>query len=550
MRFRTRAFLICFIPFTLLLTCGFLAMQGFVQARVRDGLRSSLRDKELAIARAHAKSDLRNSRFLKVVGENAALKAGVRLLLSAPDTAAARVTVEDQLHELGEHMGLDFLLVSSPNGTPLAGVVRRQGALVPVDTAGLERMSKGFVLIDGRAFELGSTPIDENEENIATLSVGVDFDFSEFTTQAVLLRKNQVVESNLSDVSAAELNAALGHCRFMSECKVRLRGANWLSIPVETQELGDGFELRTLQNVDAATAPLAAVLRRIFLLFELASVFVALLCGLLSARSIVRPIAAIVKHLRESAKTGTLLPEFHGKPSRVVEIRELIENYNGAAFAVREAREDLHDAYVEFVGSLANALDARDRYTAGHSKRVSDLASATAAALQLKPDVVERIRTGALLHDIGKIGVADAVLQKTGRLTDEEFELVKQHPVIGRRILEGVQGLAPFIPAVELHHENWDGSGYPKGQSAHQTPVDARIIHIADAYDAMTTDRSYRRGLTHERALEILHEYAGTQFDPYIVPVFAGLPREMMAPQRTFPSPTAAEQAVSAQEIA
>ena len=546
MRFRTRTFLICFLPFALLLTCGFVTMQRFVQARVREGLRTSLRANELAIARAHAKSTLRSSRYLKVVGENAALKAGVRLLSSEGNSPAARSTVEDQLRELGEHMGLDFLLVSGPDGRPRAAVIRRAGGLVPVNPAGLEPMNKGFALLDGRTFELGSVALDENEENLGTLSVGVDFDFSEFTTPAVLLRKGKAVEWNVANVSAAELNAAMGRCGFRGECDLRMRGANWISMPVET-ELGDGFELRTLQNVDAATAPLAAVLHRMFMGVALASVLVAFVCGLASSLSIVKPIASMVEHLRESAKTGTLLP--NAEHSKVVEIRELIENYNGAAFAVREARENLQDAYVEFVGSLANALDARDGYTAGHSKRVSDLASATAAALELKPKEVERIRIGALLHDIGKIGVADAVLQKTGRLTDEEFELVKRHPVIGRRILEGVQGLAAYIPAVELHHENWDGSGYPRGQSAHQTPVDARIIHIADAYDAMTTDRSYRRGLTHERAIEILFEYAGTQFDPYIVPVFASLPREMMAAQRPAPEQAIAE-AVMAQEIA
>lgn len=529
MRFRTRAFLICFVPFALLLTCGFLTMQRLVQARVREGLRTSLKANELAIARAHARSELQSSRFLKVVGENAALKAGVRLLTAEGDRAAARSTVEDQLRELGEHMELDFLLVSAPDGRPLAGVIRRAGGLEPANLTGRERTNRGFALMEGRTFELGSTAIDENDENLGKLSVGVNFDLSEFTTPAVLLRNGQAIEWNLPGVPAAELNAALKRCRFHTACDLRLRAENWISMPVET-ELGDGFELRTLENVDATTAPLAAVLHRMFLGVALASVLVAFVCGLMSSRSIVKPIASMVKHLRESAETGTLPPT--AELSRVVEIRELIENYNRAAFAVREARENLHEAYVEFVGSLANALDARDGYTAGHSKRVSDLASATAAALELPPKDVERIRIGALLHDIGKIGVADAVLQKTGRLTDEEFALVKRHPVIGRRILEGVQGLAAYIPAVELHHENWDGSGYPGGQSAHQTPVDARIIHIADAYDAMTTDRSYRRGLTHERAIEILFEYAGTQFDPYLVPVFAGLPREIMAPQR------------------
>ena len=274
-----------------------------------------------------------------------------------------------------------------------------------------------------------------------------------------------------------------------------------------------------------------SVLHHLFLVVALGSVLVAFLCSLISAQSIVKPIAGIVSQLRNTAHTG-VLPEFEANHSSILEIRELVENYNRAAVAVREARDTLHDAYVEFVGSLASALDARDPYTAGHSIRVSELSSATAAAMQLDHEHVERVRVGALLHDIGKIGVADAVLQKTGRLTDEEFALVKQHPIIGRRILEGVGGLAPFLEAVELHHENWDGSGYPKGQAAEQTPIDARIIHVADAYDAMTTDRSYRRGLTHERAIEILHEYAAVQFDPRIVYLFSELPRSILAPQR------------------
>jgi len=193
------------------------------------------------------------------------------------------------------------------------------------------------------------------------------------------------------------------------------------------------------------------------------------------------------------------------------------------------------------VGSLAHALDARDQYTAGHSRRVSELSCALASALKMQDQDVERIRAGALLHDIGKIGVADSVLQKPGRLTDAEFALVKEHPVIGRRILEGVGGFADFLPAVELHHENWDGTGYPKGQCGYETPIDARIIHVADAYDAMTTNRSYRSGMTHERAISELTKYSGIQFDPELVEVFVNLPREVLtggSPQTGVPTET------------
>ena len=541
MRFRTRAFFICFVPFALLLTLGFWMIQRFVQSTVRDGLRTTLRENQRAIANVHAKSDLQNNRFLKVVGENASLKVGMQLLVSESGSEAAQRTVEDQLRELGEHMGFDFLLVSAPNGTPLAGVVRQPdpqssgpGQLVPVDISLLHAGVHGIRSINGRAFQIASVPIDQAEESLGSLSVGEFFDFSEFTTPAVLLHNNRVINSNIPNVSSTEVEAALRACPGQSECDLHLSGANWISLPMPSDSFGDGYVLRTLENVDSAIAPVQSILHHLFLVVALGSVVVAFLCSLVSSRSIVMPLAAVVSRLHNTASTG-VLPEFDGSISSILEIRELVENFNRAAVSVRVARETLQSAYVEFVGSLANALDARDQYTAGHSRRVSQLSSATAAAVGLDPDHVERVRIGALLHDIGKIGVADCVLQKAGRLTDEEFDMVKEHPVIGRRILEGVHGLAPFLQAVELHHENWDGTGYPRGQSGEQTPVDARIIHVSDAYDAMTTNRSYRRGLTHERAISILREYAGTQFDPYIVELFTNLPRQMMTTQPETP---------------
>jgi HD-GYP domain-containing protein (c-di-GMP phosphodiesterase class II) len=249
---------------------------------------------------------------------------------------------------------------------------------------------------------------------------------------------------------------------------------------------------------------------------------VAMILSMLSSRSIVSPIGAVISHLRESEQTG-LLPEFHAKPHSVQEIRELTESFNRAAAAIREARENLNRAYLEFVGSLASALDARDRYTAGHSGRVSEIACAIAEAMKVTPEELDSIRLGALLHDIGKIGIADSVLQKPGKLNSEEVALIRRHPTIGRRILEGVLGFYSYLPIVELHHENWDGSGYPLGLEGAATPLGARIVHVADAYDAMTTDRTYRPGTSHEEALRTLLQEAGTQFDEEVVRVFAGL---------------------------
>jgi HD-GYP domain-containing protein (c-di-GMP phosphodiesterase class II) len=527
---RTRAFVLCFLPFAILLASSFWMIQRFVQSTVRDGLHTSLRESQVAIANIHAKGDLRNSRFLRVAGENASLKAGVELLLANPQSADARSTVEDQLRELGEHMGFDFMLVSAPNGTPLAGAARLgshsgSGQLIPLDISDLDHNSSGFLLLQGRIFQVASVPVDVNDENIGLLSVGEFFDFSDLTTQVVLVHNGQVIESNVPGISAQELESALAVCKPQAECDLRFNGTNWISLPMESY--ASGYTLLSLENVDTATRPIQARLRKLFLELAFASVLVAFLCSIGSSNSIVNPIAAVVSHLRNAVRTGKL-HEIQASPSSIVEIQELEEIYNQAAVSLRDAGEHLESAYFQFVGSLANALDARDPYTAGHSRRVSEFSCAIANALQLPDPDIERIRIGALLHDIGKIGVSDSVLQKPGRLTEEEFAHVKQHPVIGRRILEGVQGFAEYLSAVELHHENWNGTGYPHRQRDFETPIDARIIHVADAYDAMTTDRSYRRGMTHERALSILLENAGIQFDPEIVATFVLLPRGIL----------------------
>jgi HD-GYP domain-containing protein (c-di-GMP phosphodiesterase class II) len=523
---------LCFVPSVLLLGCSFWMIQRFVQSTVRDGLRASLRNNQIAIANIHSRSDLQTSQFLKVAGENSALKAGIQLLLTHPHAQSARNTVDDQLRELGEHMGFDFLLVSAPDHRPLAAVVRggvtesrENGQLVPVALASLDSTRSAFVFLQGRILQVASVPVDENDENIALLSVGESFSLPGNNSHMALVHDGKLVESNLDHIVPAELEHAMAGCDKLPECGIRFQGADWILLPM--QAYSGGYTLFSLENVDAATAPIRSRLRQLFILLAAAAILVALLCGIGSSSTIARPIAAIVAHLHEAAHTGQLA-EIEGKTSSIQEIQDLAEIYNQAAISVRAAGENLAGAYLEFVGSLANALDARDKYTAGHSRRVSDLSCATAQALCLASEDVERIRIGALLHDIGKIGISDSVLQKPGRLTEEEFHLVKQHPVIGRRILEGVQGFAPFLPAVELHHENWDGTGYPKGQRAEETPIDARIIHVSDAYDAMTTDRSYRRGMSHERAIAILVENARVQFDPRIVDTFVSLPREFV----------------------
>jgi HD-GYP domain-containing protein (c-di-GMP phosphodiesterase class II) len=205
------------------------------------------------------------------------------------------------------------------------------------------------------------------------------------------------------------------------------------------------------------------------------------------------------------------------------EIRELIDTLSRAAVLFRDGQDSVHHAYVECVGSLAKALDARDCYTAGHSHRVSEYSCAIAREMGFDPSQQDELRIGALLHDIGKIGVPDSVLRNPGRLAGDEVLLIQQHPAIGRRILQGVNGFAPYLSTVELHHENWDGTGYPYGLRGESTPLAARIVHVADAYDAMTSDRPYRRGMSSEDAIRVLEDNSGTQFDPSVIKVFSAL---------------------------
>jgi HD-GYP domain-containing protein (c-di-GMP phosphodiesterase class II) len=186
----------------------------------------------------------------------------------------------------------------------------------------------------------------------------------------------------------------------------------------------------------------------------------------------------------------------------------------------------LDPPYLQFVETMAQALDARDPYTAGHSLRVADYSYSIAVGLGLAETDARTIYIAAQLHDIGKIGISDAVLQKKGRLTKEEFAYIKLHPQIGRRILERVALFGKYLNVVELHHENIDGSGYPYGLRGAQIPLDARIVRVADAFDAMTSDRSYRGRWTQESAQKEIFAHSGKHFDEEVATVFLNLAAE------------------------
>src|SRR3954462_2290373 len=186
--------------------------------------------------------------------------------------------------------------------------------------------------------------------------------------------------------------------------------------------------------------------------------------------------------------------------------------------------------FVAMQSMLSRAIEARDPYTRGHSARVTALAEEVARRLGGNEQQLATLRVGGPLHDIGKLAVSDEVLCKEGRLDDAELAQIREHPKIGAKLLLRVTTLRDAIPYVLYHHERWDGTGYPTGKAGEEIPVEARVLAIADAFDAMTSDRPYRSALTHEEALAEVERCAGTQFDPKIARVFLEVFREAELP--------------------
>ena len=192
------------------------------------------------------------------------------------------------------------------------------------------------------------------------------------------------------------------------------------------------------------------------------------------------------------------------------------------AFVIQNARLflNLQQAYIHTLSALTSAIDAKDSYTHGHSERVTQLSIELAREVSLSAEAIEEIRLAGTLHDIGKIGIPESILNKPGRLTDEEFGVIKSHPDLGVRILANVDFLSKIIPGIKHHHERYDGHGYPTGLKGEEIPLSARIICVADTYDAMTSDRPYRKAMDTRTGLEEISRCRNSQFDPSLADAF------------------------------
>jgi len=196
---------------------------------------------------------------------------------------------------------------------------------------------------------------------------------------------------------------------------------------------------------------------------------------------------------------------------------------------VAEQANKIRTSFLNAITALVYALEAKDAYTRGHSQRVSALSAAIARELHLPRGQINKLKLAGLLHDIGKIGVQESVLNKAGRLTKEEFELVKRHPEIGEHILSPIVDSAEILEAVRNHHEHYDGQGYPDGLQKDEIPLGARILAISDAYEAMTSERPYRKSMSADDARHEIERNKGAQFDPKIADTFTRIEKSRIS---------------------
>lgn len=241
--------------------------------------------------------------------------------------------------------------------------------------------------------------------------------------------------------------------------------------------------------------------------------------AILIFKSIEGPVKELVNRF-EKVELGHVSPAIN---TYTDEFSHLFSGFNHMVEAINLRDQKNVQLLDQFFAVVAGTLDARDPYTAGHSKRVAEYSVMIARQCKWSLEEIDLLNKAALLHDIGKIGIRDDVLLKEGKLTDEEFDQIKRHPVIGEEIVRGVQlteELLPILPGIKHHHERMDGFGYPDRLKGDEIPVFGRLIAVADAFDAMTSDRPYRKGMPYGKAFSILQEGKGTQWDKEFVEAF------------------------------
>jgi putative nucleotidyltransferase with HDIG domain len=524
-----------------LVTVALLLLVVFVVTlSVREQVRQAVIQNLESTQRLFAALETRRQREMRAqaatLADSPTLKAALDTYAAYAPTAhdATRAqlfaTITNELEKVSERVEADAIVLVDARRNTVAAAGRlaerwERGRPVSVvagdDDAGTY---DGVVHTGDHTFRIVSVPLVLTSDTvIGTLYLATSLDrayahalHALSRAHVAILTDGVLVASTLGPESSQALEAAIARSN-AADGAVDLRNESHAFRKLFA--IGD-TSIYALSSIDdASSAPTRNAMQKLAFI-ACGATLLALLGSFYLARQLTGPIGQLSASLEQMAAAhdvGRLLP----RTGSSRELDTLTDTFNALMTSLAAAEEQTEAAYTGAIRALAAALDARDPYTAGHSERVSVIAVAIGRELQLPVDDLEVLRLGALLHDIGKIGVPDQVLRKAGPLTAAEYDTIKEHPALGARILRTVPFLSPHIPIVELHHERPDGRGYPRGLRDEDIPLAARIVHVADAYDAMTSARAYRRALPVTDALRELWRCAGTEFHADIVGALA-----------------------------
>jgi len=526
---------VTFMTVFVLLAVVFVVVTFSVREQVRQAVTTSLESSQRMFAALEARRQRELVAQAGTLAENPTLKAALDTYQTEARTGNSAVkaqllaTIDSELTKVAARVEADAIVLVDMRQNTLAAAgrlgdrwPRGQPVALAADRDG--GSFDGIARTNNETFRVVAVPLDFSDGTtvgMLYLATSLDANYAQELaqlagTRTAIISDGLLLASTLAPEAAREFEAAVAATR-PAEGTMSLAGESHAYRRLVA--VGDTV-FYALGSIDESSLSAMRQSMRNLAFIAIGAIVLALVGSITLARLVAEPIGQLSGAIARMAATRDVtLPLPSGGSSR--EVDALIETFSALMASLAQAEAETEAAYTGAIRALAAALDARDPYTAGHSERVSVLSVAIGRRLSLPPGDLEVLRLGALLHDIGKIGVPDDVLRKPGPLTDEEFDTIKQHPVLGARILRSVPFLARHIVIVELHHERPDGRGYPNGLRGNEIPLAARIVHVADAYDAITSARAYRRARPSGDALRELWRCAGTEFHAEIVGALA-----------------------------
>ncbi len=526
-RFVVRTMLTTLFTVVLILAAVFLVVTAIVGTRVRGTVMARLASEQAMLSTLEARRASEMQAQAETLAESPTIKAAMdtyQAELASSDEDRRRQllrTVQREVEELADRIKPDLVAVATPAGAVVASAGRRSGDWPRGFSGGVP--STEFVVVPNGVFRLATAQLRIGTAVVGDLQLGSALD-DEYASQLTKLSGAGAIITARDTVVAGTL--PIGATRALTPAVLAvLPGVDTIDLRGEQYAVrklvqhGD-VSVYVLESVDASARPILSDTLSALALVGFGALGLAGVASMVLARSVARPIDRLTRSLTKLAGSRDLRAPI-ARTGSSLEVDTLTDTFNNLMATLTAAELETRSTYVGAIRALALALDARDPYTAGHSERVSALSTAVGQQLGLGDEDLDVLRLGALLHDIGKIGISDAVLHKAGPLTDQEYEAIKEHPTTGARILRSVAFLAPHLPIVELHHERPDGKGYPHGLMADEIPLLARIVHVVDAFDAITSARAYRPARSAAEALQELWRLAGTQFDAEVVQALA-----------------------------